>query len=77
MRSCIGLRKIVVDKSQKVQVNEGVIICILGKDDPMDEKVIEAAEEIYLPMKAPDGIEDTQQYHGLENVSIGEIGRKC
>ena len=62
----------VVNGSQTVQINEGVIMCILGKDDLMEEKVVEAVvEEIYHPLKIPDDTEDTQQYHGLENASIG------
>ena len=77
MRSCAGLKKVIVDEWQTVKVNEGVVVCVLGKDDPMDEKVVEVVDEIYLPMKAPDGTEDTQQYHGLENVSIGATDYGC
>ena len=77
MRLCTGLRKVIVDESQTVQVNEGVVVCFLGKDDLMDEKVVEVVDEIYLPMKAPDGTEDSQQYHGLENVSIDNTYDDC
>ena len=61
-------------------------MCVLEKDDLLEEKVVEVieekvvepvVEEIYLPMKAPDGTEDTQQYHGLENVSIGYKDYGC
>ena len=45
MRLCTGLRKVIVDESQTVQVNEGVVVCFLGKDDLMDEKVVEVVEE--------------------------------
>ena len=78
LRSVTGLRKVIVDELQTVQVNDGVVVCVLGKDDLLDEKVVEAVEEeIYLPLKAPDGTEDTQMYHGLENVSIGETDYDC
>ena len=38
---CTGLRKMIVDESQTVQVNEGVAVCVLGKYDSMDVKIIE------------------------------------
>ena len=51
LRSCIGLRKVIVDEMQTVQVNEGVIVCILGKDDPMDEKVMQADAKLLVTNK--------------------------
>ena len=34
-------------------------------------------EEIYLPMKAPDGTEDTQKYYKVEMVSFARTGHDC
>ena len=68
MQPCAGLRKVIVDEWQMVQVNEGVVVCVLGKDDLMEEKVAEVVKEkvvevvkekAALPVAAPAGVEDT------------------
>ena len=55
------LQKLVFDKSQNVQTNQGVV----------------REEMVALPAAAPTGTEDTQQYYRVENVNIGDPDYGC
>ena len=55
------LQKLVFDKSQNVQTNQGVV----------------REEMVALPAAAPNGTTDTQKYYRVENVSIGATRFGC